>query len=94
MAPALILKSAKQRPLLPEGILTAGPAASVPEVTGLCIQMPLDHPKSARRRRLNFNHHFSSVALSYGTGLEIRKFKIASGFARRRSYCRPRGSSL
>ena len=39
----------KERPLLPEGILTAGREASVSEATGLCIQMQLDHPKSARR---------------------------------------------
>ena len=38
----------KERPLLPEGILT-GRGATVSEATGLCIQMPLDHPKSARR---------------------------------------------
>ena len=39
----------KERPLLPEGILIAGREASVSEATGLCIQMQLDHPKSARR---------------------------------------------
>ena len=49
MAPALKLGSSKERPFLPEGILTAGPEAPVPEATGLSIQMPLDHPKSARR---------------------------------------------
>jgi len=49
MAPALKLGSPKEGLFLPEGILTAGPEASVCEAAGLCIQMPLDHPKSVRR---------------------------------------------
>ena len=49
MAPALKLGSSKERPLLPEGIFIAGREAPVYEATGLCIQMPLDHPKSACR---------------------------------------------
>ena len=49
MAPALKLESSKARPLLPEGILIAGQEAPVSEATGLCIQMPLDYPKSVRR---------------------------------------------
>ena len=49
MAPALKLWRLKERLLLPEGALTAGREAPVSEATGLCIQMPLDHPKSVRR---------------------------------------------
>ena len=69
------LGSSKERPLLTAGILTVGLAAPVSEATGLCIQMPLDQPKSARRRRLKFNHHFSFVFLFYGTVFETREFK-------------------
>jgi len=49
MAPALVLGSSKERPLLRPGILTAGPEAPVSEAAGLCIQMRLNDPKSACR---------------------------------------------
>ena len=49
MVPTLELGSSTERPLLRAGALTAGPEAPVSEAAGLCIQMPLDHPKSARR---------------------------------------------